>query len=175
MALPAFAVIADLNARMGENFEDDDPRALAALDDASSVIRDAAGKSWVNDSGDLDLPTDPSSTVADTLRRVCCSAARRVLENPDGVAQEGIGSYSVGYSNSSNDVYLTKAEVRAVRRAAGKSGLQAIPTTRGLVGASGVFGGLETARCDRVGYAETTYLPVDPDGKDMPFTGPDGY
>ncbi len=173
MTLPAFAEIADLEARMGP--AGDATRAQAALDDASSAIRDAAGKTWVDAEGALALPDDPASTVADTLTRVCCAVARRILENPDGASTESVGAFSHSFSNSSNDVYLTSAERRAVRRAAGVSGLRSIPTTRGLVGANGVFGGLETDRCNRAGIVDTTYLPVDPPGEPIPFAGPDGF
>jgi hypothetical protein len=49
-----------------------------------------------------------------------------------------------------------------------------MPTTRSTVGSTGVAGGLETARC-RDGATATEYLDVDPAGKQIPFSGPDGY
>jgi hypothetical protein len=148
--LPAFAKLEDLSARLGRVFGDntvEERRARAALDDVSSAIRDCAGKSWVNDDGELDLPSEASSTVPDTLRSVCVAAARRVYENPENYTQASIGATSYTYGNSSSDVYLTRSEQRRVRRAAGRSGLQAMPTTRSTVGSTGVAGGLETARC----------------------------
>jgi hypothetical protein len=175
--LPAFAKLEDLSARLGRVFGDntvEERRARAALDDVSSAIRDCAGKSWVNDDGELDLPSEASSTVPDTLRSVCVAAARRVYENPENYTQASIGATSYTYGNSSSDVYLTRSEQRRVRRAAGRSGLQAMPTTRSTVGSTGVAGGLETARC-RDGATATEYLDVDPAGKQIPFSGSDGY
>lgn len=134
----------------------DPARAQAALDDASSLIRDEAGKSWVDDEGALALPTGTDAWRADTLVRVCCSAARRSLENPEGISQESLGSYSASMTNASSDVYLTSGERRSVKRAAGKGSIGAIPVTRGP---------LETGAC-----GDTVYLPVSPAGQDIPFT-----
>ena len=47
--------------------------------------------------------------------------AQRVLTNPDGVTNETIGSFSQSFTSSSSDAYLTKAERRLVRKAAGSS------------------------------------------------------
>lgn len=160
--LPAFASSAELAARIPGGIENGEmERALAALDDASSLIRDEAGKTWVDDEGELALPTGTDAWRADTLVRVCCSAARRSLENPDGVSQESLGGYAVSTANASSDVYLTSGERRAVRRAAGKATIGAIPVTRGPI---------ETRTC-----TDTQYLPVTPEGQAIPFAGPEGY
>lgn len=175
--LPAFALIGDLAARITGGIDDSDlERAQAALDDASTLIRSEAGRTWTTTNDDdeivLDLPTGDDAWKADILLRVCCSAARRSLENPDGVSQESLGAYSVSVANASSDVYLTSGELRDIRRAAGKSGLSTITTTRSAISSAGVSGGLETTRCGDDG---TEYLPVDPAGQDIPFTGPEGY
>lgn len=160
--LPAFASFQELAARTPGGIDDSDlERALAALDDASSLIRDEAGKSWVDTDGNLALPIGADAWRADTLVRVCCSAARRSLDNPEGVTQESLGAYSVGVSNSSSDVYLTSGERRSVKRAAGKGSIGAVPITRGP---------LETRTC-----SDTQYLPVTPTGQEIPFSDSEGF
>lgn len=155
--LPAFATIDDLAARTpgGSITSTDEPRAQAALDDASAKIRAEAGLSWVDDGGDVveDLP--------DIIVVVCLAAALRAFVNPEGLVGESIGTYSETRPNPSTDVYLTAAERRLIHKAAGASrGLWAQPTTRGP---------LETPGGD-----DTVYLPV-VGGSPIPFTGSDGY
>jgi hypothetical protein len=111
--LPPFASLDDLETRTGP--VDDATRAEAALDDASALIRAEAGKTWVtSDALDADTP--------DILVVVCITVARRVIENPNGVASESLGDATISYENASGDVYLTAGEKRLVRRAAGISG-----------------------------------------------------
>lgn len=117
MASPALASISDLTAR-GVDVSDS-ARVQAALSDASAFIRDVASpEDWLDDDGNLE-------TVPDIIVAICCRAVQRSLDNPLGVTQqsEGIGSYNVAqtFGNASPDVYLTKAERNAVRRAAGLS------------------------------------------------------
>ena len=110
---PALAQLADLEARMGVVAAA--ARARAALDDASALIRSEAGaEDWLDDDGNLEVV--PSIVVT-----VCCKVAQRVLTNPDGVTNETIGSFSQSFTSSSSDAYLTKAERRLVRKAAGSS------------------------------------------------------
>lgn len=152
--LPAFASFDDLRARTPGGIDNAEvERAQAALDDASSLIRAEADKTWTTTTDDETVLVDDLPGI---LVTVCCSAARRSLENPEGVSQESLGSYSVSHANVSNDVYLTSAERRAVRRAAGRGSIGAIPISRGPI---------ETPAC-----GETTYLPVSPAGQDMPFS-----
>jgi hypothetical protein len=111
--LPPFASVDDLETRIGP--VDDEARAEAALDDASALIRAEAGKTWVTSTAlDADVP--------DILAVVCITVARRVIENPNGVASESLGDATINYENASGDVYLTAGEKRLVRRAAGISG-----------------------------------------------------
>lgn len=155
--LPAFASVEDLEARMGDV---DDARAQAALDDASAFIRAEAGKDWaIEDALDDDVP--------DVIVAITLKAARRALENPEGVTKESVGTYSVGYANSSSDVYLSSEERRLIRRAAGKSGLWTQATTRSDPATAGLDtpGPPDYVRC---GVADT-YLPVEPPGAPIPF------
>lgn len=131
MTLPAFASVADLAARTpGGISDDDEARAQAALDDASSKIRAEAGESWVDANGDLDLPDDPD-WAADAIVRITLAVARRAMENPEGLTQESLGPYSESRSNASPDVYLTTAEKRDIAKiVGGTSGLWTLGTTR---------------------------------------------
>ena len=126
MSDPRCASLEDLEARMGG--VQDVARAGAALDDASALIHLVSGYAWVED-GEL-VEDVPGAVVA-----VCCSAARRVLENPLGVSNqtETITNYSHSetFVATSNDVYLTKQEVRRIRQAAGLAGITTLSTTRG--------------------------------------------
>lgn len=115
--LPAFATIADLEARLDETFsEAEQVRAQAALDDASALIRAEANKTWVTE-GELD---DDLHAV---LLAITVAVVRRVLENPNGVKSQSLGDATITYTNASGDVYLTAAERRLVRKAAGLSGV----------------------------------------------------
>lgn len=158
---PAFATLEQLTARVVGG-QVDDARAQAVLDDASARIRAEAVKTWVDTQGHLvaDLP--------DVVVVVCLQAALRAYQNPERLTQEGIGT---GYvqSNVSADVYLTKAELRLVRRAAGNSGLWSKPTTRGY---------MESGRGPGT---DTTFLPTEgseeplAESEPIAWTGPDGY
>lgn len=165
MSLPAFATLDQLAARVTV---DDEDRAQAALDDASVEIRSIAGVSFVTNDV-LDFTGYPS-WAEDALVKVSCSAAARSLANPEGLTQqaETIGSYSHSdaFANASPDVYLTANEKRLVRRAAGRTGLGTITTTRAERTTDGVL-------VDEYG---TEYLDVSPPGEPMPWLqGPVGY
>lgn len=127
MTLPAFASTDDLEARMGP--VEDQARAQAALDDASTEIRAFTRRAWV-DSDELALPTGADAWKGDVLVKVCCSVARRVLENPEGFVANTIGGYNEQRSNPSADVYLTASERRDLEAVIGKGGLWTMPTTR---------------------------------------------
>ena len=100
----------------------DTARAQAMLDDASALIRAEAGATVV-----AAWNADGAPGVIATI---CMSAAKRAFLNPDGVRSLAIDGNSAQFATASPDVYLTKAEKSAVRRAAGKSGLWVQPTTR---------------------------------------------
>lgn len=157
--LPALATLEQLTARVVGG-QVDDARAQAVLDDASARIRAEASKSWVT-AGELDTDTP------DIVRVVCLQAALRAYQNPERLTQEGIGT---GYvqSNVSADVYLTKAEMKLVRRAAGNTGLWSKPTTRGRI---------ETSMWPWDDMFLPTALASDPGAATDPidWAGPDGF
>lgn len=128
MSLPALADLEALAARIFPSGIDEaeEPRAQAALDDASALIRAEAGQDWVT-AGD---PVALSDDLPDVAVTVCLAAARRALVNPDGVVSETIQGYATNYGNDSGDVYLTRAERRLIRRASGLGTVGVQRTTR---------------------------------------------
>ena len=96
----------------------DTARAQAMLDDASALIRAEAGMTW------------DGETVPDVVKTICLSAAKRAFLNPDGINSLSLDGNAATFATGSPDVYLTKAEIRAVRTAAGRSVLWTQSTTR---------------------------------------------
>lgn len=98
----------------------DEARADAVIEDASSLVRAEAGKTWVDDGGALtdDLP--------DVVVSVVLAAAKRAFVNPEELESVGLDGHTARF----RDVYLTKAERRLVRQAAGRTGLWTQSTTR---------------------------------------------
>jgi hypothetical protein len=116
MSTPTLADIWQLQQRIPGGIDETDlPRALAALEDASAWIRVEAGEDWLDD--DDVLETVPGAVVS-----VCCTVARRILDNPDGIMQMSVANYSEGRTNATADVYLTKQEKAIIRKAAGNGG-----------------------------------------------------
>lgn len=121
--MASLAPIDEFNDRVPGGIDGaDTARAQGNLDDASALIRAEAG-SAVADGWD-------AGTVPDVVKTICMSAAKRAFLNPDGIRGMSIDGNSAQFSTASPDVYLTKAEKSAVRRAAGRSGLWVQSTTR---------------------------------------------
>lgn len=118
MSLPPLAPVADLETRIGVPVGslagEDLARAVAALDDASALIRDEAGVTWVDADG-------VTITAPEAVRIVARRAARREYNNPEELTNESVGQYSNGRAREASSVYLTAGEVAIVHRAAGKS------------------------------------------------------
>lgn len=123
--LPPLASLPQFEARLpgGVLTADDLARAEATLQDASARVRAEAGVTWVTSGGDL-------GDVPDIIVAIVCAAARRAFVNPDMVASESIQDYAVSFSSASPDIYLTKSERQAIRRAVGRAGLWTLQTTR---------------------------------------------
>ena len=118
--LPPFANLAALSAKLGYTPEGAEAnRATHLLDEASELIRDVAGKTWVGTDGEL-------AAVPRRVRLICVAAAYRAFTNPEGLSQRTIGDSSKSFDRTKReggeDVYLTAAEEAAVRKAAGESG-----------------------------------------------------
>lgn len=120
------ADITDLEDRLGRIFTSEEAtRVVALLDDASALVRDEAGLTWI------DPDTDLLTVVPGSIRAVVLRAAERAVRNPDGFSAESAGDYSYQRTNVEPGVYLTDAERRIVRKAVGRSSLWTQPVTRG--------------------------------------------
>lgn len=119
------ADVAALEIRLGRSFSSTEAsRAIALLDDASSLVRDVAGKDWIDpDTGAL-MPV-PGTVRATVLRMV-----ERAVRNPEGFSAESAGDYSYQRTGVQPGIYITEGEERAIRRAIGKTGLWNQPLTR---------------------------------------------
>jgi hypothetical protein len=103
------ATIEELDARVPQDVLNDD-KAMADLEDASALVRDEGDPEWT------------VQDVPDRVRQIVLAVARRSLSNPDGYSQTSVGDVSVSYSRTGMEgaIYLTRAEHRAVKRAAGR-------------------------------------------------------
>lgn len=127
--LPPLADLAAFKLRLppGSVAEADEPRAEAALSDTSALVRVIAQTDWMTVPDDEEEePALDTAAIPDLIVATVIAIARRAFDNPDGVRQEQLGSYSVSYANSSAGVYVTKTERRNIRTAAGLSGLGTI-------------------------------------------------
>lgn len=130
MASPPLASPDDLAARLGiETDELDTARAEAWLADASTLVRDEAGQSFLTAEGDL------IALVPDIVTMITLAAAQRAYENPSNVTQKSTADTSMSFAaRGDSPVYLTEDECKRLRRlsgAAARGGLFAIQTTRG--------------------------------------------
>lgn len=123
-ALPPLASVEHLGRKLGYTPEGSErDRASEVLDEASELIRDVAGETWVDDTGAL-------TGVPRRVRLICLAAAFRAFGNPEALTQRSIGDSSKSYDRSQREggeaVYLTKEEKAAVRKAAGTSSLVSV-------------------------------------------------
>lgn len=121
---PPLVLTQDLEYRVGYVFEGTAlTQAESFLDDASALVRDEAGLTWI------DPITGEVTGVPASIRTIVLRMAERVIRNPEGYKQESAGDYSYAFANS--EVYLTDAERRIIRRAIGRTGLWNQPVERG--------------------------------------------
>lgn len=125
--LASFAMLARKLGALPEDFDEvERVRGEALLDEASELIRDVAEKSWLTTTNALD-------GVPRRVATICVAAAARAFENPHGLTQRSLGDSSKSYDRSKREggeiVYLTEAEERAVRKAAGISTFVAVTLT----------------------------------------------
>jgi len=125
--LPPLASLQEFSARLGYTPEGvEAERAEALLDEASELIRDEAGEDWVDSDSGLGL-------VPRRVVKICLAVAYRAFVNPEALTQRGIGDSNKSYDRTRREggeaVYLTEAERKAIRRAAGASTFTAVTLT----------------------------------------------
>lgn len=126
MGLPAFASVIDFESRYSGSVPAVDVyRVDTLLSDASTLIREVAGDDYVDD--DDALETFPALFVI-----VCCEAARRAYDNPQGLTGETVGNYTWRGSTSGGSVYLTPGEAKRIRKAAGRMGAVSVTMSNDL-------------------------------------------
>ena len=128
--MPALATLEELSARIPGGIDsEDEERALAALEDATALVRDECGRDFVDEYGEPEPPA--------AIRRVVLSAARRDFTNPDESRSdtETVGPHSrtVVRPDAQAQCYLTEDEKEICRRyrKGYVGGLRKISTTRG--------------------------------------------
>lgn len=119
--LPPLTTLSELEVRTGT--QDEAARAEAVLIDASNLVRDEAGKTWVDDAGAV-------SGVPDMIVTLVLKVSKRALDNPTGLTAETYPEYAWRKDGAEDGVYLTDKECKIVRRLAGRTGLWTQPTTR---------------------------------------------
>lgn len=119
--LPPLTTLSELEIRAGA--QDEAARAEAVLVDASSLIRDEAGKTWVNDLGNI-------ADVPDMVVTLVLKVAKRALDNPEGLSGETYPEYAWRKEGAEDGVYLTDKECKIARRLGGRTGLWTQQTTR---------------------------------------------
>lgn len=112
----ALATLAQLARKLGYLPEGDEgERAEFLLGEASELIRDVAGKTWLDDDGLLDA-------VPSRIVKICVAVAFRAFNNPEALTQKSIGDMAKAYDRTrlqgGEAVYLTDVEEKAVRKAA---------------------------------------------------------
>jgi hypothetical protein len=119
------ADVAALEIRLARTLvEPELSRVEALLEDASDLVRDVAGKTWI------DPVTGLLEPVPGTVRATVLRMVERAVRNPEGFSAESAGDYSYQRTGVQPGIYVTEGEERAIRRAIGKTGLWNQPLTR---------------------------------------------
>lgn len=126
--IPPLASLEMLSRKLGYTPEETEAdRAGHLLDEASELIRDVAGMTW------LVTGTNALDNVPRRVARICVAVAYRAFMNPEGLTQRSLGDSAKSYDRTAReggeDIYLTAEEERAVRKAAGGSTFAAVTLT----------------------------------------------
>lgn len=114
MALPPLADLDALKARLtaAEQESLEDARATAALEDASTDVREESRQDWVDELGNITAP--------DVLVRITLAAALREVRNPGQLASEtesrGPFSRTRTFASGTTTTSLTPEEIEVVQR-----------------------------------------------------------
>ncbi len=114
--MPAFASVADYEARQGKLSDEDAARCEALLEDASAAMR-SRFRSFHGQAYAEDVNPD----FDDNAKPVCVALVARSLSVPDSMAgvtqfSQTAGPYtaSASYSNPTGDIYLTRSDMKAL-------------------------------------------------------------
>jgi hypothetical protein len=120
----ALATTGEFESRHGHLEGDDKGVVGALLDDASALI---LGELAGTEAGWLE--EDSEEKPPPLVKAVCIQVAYRAWQNPDSVAREELGEAARTYrgGREAEVLYLTKSELRMLRKAAGASSIQSIP------------------------------------------------
>lgn len=133
--LPPLATVPELATWLGITLDNDDPRAMAVLDAASTLVRAYTENDWLVDNeaqvygpNDVDAPAE--------VHTVTLSVAGRAWQRPDDVesSTEAAGPYSYTrrYTGETGALYLTSTEkMMLARHRKSVAGLAVLSTTRG--------------------------------------------
>lgn len=138
-----------------------DESAQAVLDAASAIVRSEAGQDWVSDGS----PQTLSDDLPDIVPVIVVTMSARVWNNPNGFIQRSTGPFSGSYAQwAALGLVLTDQEKAQLVPASGakRPGLWTLSTTRGDIPDT------KSVVCG-YGQVAAEYLPVDPQGKDMPW------
>jgi len=119
----ALATLEEFEARHGVLGDEEFATVEALLDDASAFISGELSSSeaaWLEEGSDEPVPG--------VVKAVCIQVAYRAWSNPDSVAREELGARAVTYrgTDQSDALWLTKNEVRLVKKAASVSSIKSI-------------------------------------------------
>lgn len=101
-------------------------QAESLIADASALVVDIVNDVAVTDTWDV-------GSVPPAVVPVVVSMVRRAIDNPAGFSQQSAGSFSVSSPNTSG-LFATRDEIRAVRKAAGTSGIASLNLDSYLLG-----------------------------------------
>jgi hypothetical protein len=101
---------------------------------ATKVITEMTSTSISWAWGDVSVTTAESVylPIPAVIPIICVEAVRRAYDNPQGLVGETVGNYTWRGSGGNGAVYLTSAELRMVRRAAGKLGVGSLSLSHDL-------------------------------------------
>jgi len=126
MTLAPLAEYEAFTDRLGVGADIDELRAMAALDDASTVVRSRARRSF--------LVEGVVTGVPEALVTITLSVALRVYRNPAGAVNEQTGPFATNYGTAAADpLHLTEREGRTIDAICRpRSGVWVLPISRGL-------------------------------------------
>jgi hypothetical protein len=123
--LGSFAMLARKLGAAADDFDETErDRAEYLLDEASELIRDIAGKTW------LVTGTNALDAVPRRIARICVASAARAFDNPHALSQRTTGDRTTSYDRSGlqggEAVYLTEQEEIDVRRFGTRSSFRSV-------------------------------------------------